>query len=81
MLAVNHPLPYSVLPLLLGACAALTPEDKPAPKTAARMGCATAMEGRQASCNPDVLRMQGSECAAATQRIVDRCQELPTAER
>jgi hypothetical protein len=69
---------------LLSGCAALAPEDAAgaaAPKNAVQAGCSSAMRQRQASCSPDLLRAgsAGTECAGATERIVERCQEMPTA--
>jgi hypothetical protein len=68
---------------LLTACASLPPEDAAdasAPKGAVQVGCRSAMQERQAACSPDLLRAgpQGSACAGASERIVSRCQEMPT---
>jgi hypothetical protein len=61
--------------VLLAACAA-HPQEDDAPQSPRHLACAGEVKQMQASCNPDLLRTQGSDCSAAADRIVDRCQGL-----
>lgn len=64
--------------LVLLACAGCAaPPREEAPPSPRHLACAAEVKQMQGSCNPDLLRTQGSDCSAAAARIIDRCGEAP----
>ena len=61
----------------LGSCAAPAQEDADVPQTPLHRACGGEVKQMQASCSPDLLRAQGSDCSAATAHIVDHCKQAP----
>jgi hypothetical protein len=60
--------------LLLAGCTAHQPEED-TPSSPLHAACRGEVRQMQSTCNPDLLRTQGGDCAAAASHVNDHCSQ------